>query len=171
MKRTLFSIAAILCASMVLFSCSKDDNNYPDNSQALTSSFNLKTTDWQKNDAGNYDVTFDLGEITKSINDVGAVWVYYSFNGGVSYELAPSITRTDDKGHTYDFLAESGLDDVGGYVMVTAIPYTNTAVAPYTFNQTDIILKVVSVPSALYNANKNINKADYNEVRKVFNLK
>ncbi|UAY54490.1 hypothetical protein [Arachidicoccus terrestris] len=172
MKRTLFSIAAILCASVVLFSCSKDnDPVYPDDPQALTSVFNVKSSDWLSNDAGNYDVTFDMTEITESITDMGAVWIYYSFNGGNSYELAPSLTRTDDKGHSFDFLAESGDDTQGGYVLLTAVPYSDNSGVPSTFDGNQIQIKVVSIPSSLYNAHKNVNKEDYNEVRRVFNLK
>ena len=175
MKRTLFSIAAILCASVVLFSCSKDnDPVYPDDSQALTSVFKVKSSDWLSNDAGNYDVTFDISEITESITNIGAVWIYYSFNGGNSYELAPSITRTDDKGHSFDFLAESG-DDIqqggSGYVLLTAVPYSTNTGVPSTFDGNQIQVKVVSIPSSSYNAHKNVNKEDYNEVRRVFNLK
>lgn len=174
MKRTLFSIAAILCASVVLFSCSKDnDPVYPDDSQALTSVFEVKNSDWATTDGG-FDVSFTLNEITGSITDNGAVWIYYSFNNGVSFELAPSLSRTDDSGNLFDFLAESGTDgsgaDESGFVTLTALKYSGNTNAAPNFSP-NLLVKVVSIPSSLYNAHKNVNKEDYNEVKRVFNLK
>lgn len=173
MKRTLFSIAAILCASLVFISCSKDDNHYPDDSsQALTSLFEVRNSDWLNNDLG-FDVSFNLDEITRSITDQGAVWIYYSFDDGITFELAPSLQRTDTKGNTFDFLAEAGTGDANdhdGYVTLTALSYSGNSNAAPSFNP-NIYIKVVSIPSALYSAHKNVNKNDYNEVKRVFKLK
>lgn len=172
MKRTLFSIAAILCASLVFFSCSKDDNSTIVDAQALTSVFEVKNTDWQTSSAINgYDVTYNLTEITQDITDYGAVWVYYSFDDGISYELAPSLDRTDSKGNTFDFLAQTGTDNQGGYVVLSALKYTGNSNQAPQFSNPNILLKVVSIPSSLYQANKNVNKENYNEVKRVFNLK
>ena len=170
MKRTLFSMMAILCASFVFFSCSKDNNTpVTDNSQALTSTFNVKSSDWSST-TGGYFVSYNLSELTQSINESGAVWIYYSFDNGGTYELAPSLSRTDKNGNIFDFLGESGYDNDGGYVTLTALSYTgNTSTAP-NFNG-NLSIKVVSIPSSLYNANQNVNKEDYNSVKRTFNLK
>ncbi|SEA12465.1 hypothetical protein SAMN05192529_108162 [Arachidicoccus rhizosphaerae] len=171
MKRTLFSIAAILCASLVFFSCSKDNNTVVD-AQALTTVFEVKNSDWQTSSVvSGYEVTFDMTEITASITDQGAVWVYYSFDNGISYELAPSLQRTDASGNTFDFLGQAGTDNQGGYVVLTALKYTGNSNQAPKFSNPNIVVKVVSIPSSLYQANKNVNKEDFNEVKRVFNLK
>ena len=172
MKRTLFSIAAILCASLLLFSCTKEKYYPDDSSQALTSLFEIRPSQWSLTDAGNYEIALDIQEITSSITDQGAVWIYYSYDGGYSYELAPSLAIIDDNDNSFDFLAKSGDDDQGGYAILTAIPYVdNTNAKPDVFFGENMRVKIVSIPSQLYQANKNVNKADYNEVKRVFRLK
>lgn len=170
MKRTLFSIAAILCASFIFSSCSKDVNS-PDNgdAQALTSVFTLKSSDWAA-ESGGFSATFDISEITASITDQGAVWIYYSFNNGTSYELAPALSRTDQAGNAFDLLAEGGTDDQGGYALLTALSYNGNTSAKPNFSPA-LLVKVVSIPSSLVQAHPNVNKSNYNEVKSVFRLK
>ena len=177
MKRTLFSIAAILCASLVFFSCSKDDNSTVVDAQALTSFIDVQNANWGVTKDGNgnpdglgYIASWNTDEITQEITDNGAVWIYYSFDDGNSYELAPSLSRSDENGNIFDFLAESGTNN-GGYVTLTALKYTgNTNQAP-KYTDPRLLVKIVSIPSSLYQAHKNVNKEDYNEVKRVFNLK
>jgi len=172
MKRTLFSIAALICASLVLFSCSKNDDAPYVDAQALTTVFEVNSTKWQATSDGiGYVYEVVEPEITSSINDRGAVWIYYSFDDGNTWELAPSLSRSDDSGNIFDFLAESGIDDQGSFVRLTALKYSsNTNKAP-NFTSPNLVIKVVSIPSSLYNAHKDVNKEDYNEVKCVFNLK
>ena len=172
MKKTLFSIAAILCASLVLFSCTKDHYYPDDSSQALTSLFKINPSQWAATSAGNFELSLNVDEITSSVTDQGAVWIYFSYDGGYSYELAPSLSIIDDNDNTFDFLAKSGDDDQGGYVTLTALPYSgNTNQKPGLFFDEQLRVKVVSIPSQLYQANKNVDKTNYNEVKRVFRLK
>lgn len=170
MKRTLFSIAAILCASLVFVSCTKEYNTIND-AQALTSVFEIRTSDWKPSDLG-FTTSFYMDEITPEITDQGAVWIYFSFDNGNSYELAPSLSRSDANGNIFDFLAESGTDpDNSGFIFLSALTYTgNTDVAP-TYSNPPLVVKVVSIPSSVYMAHKNVNKENYNEVKRVFNLR
>ena len=171
MKRTLFSIAAILCASLLFFSCTKDHYYADDSSQALTSLFKISPSQWTKTSAGNYELSLNVDEITSSITDQGAVWVYFSYDGGYSYELAPSLDIIDDNDNAFDFLAKSGDDDQGGYVTLTALPYSgNTNQKPDLFYNEQLRVKVVSIPSQLYQANQFVDKRDYNQVKRVFRL-
>lgn len=173
MKRTLFSIAAILCASLVFVSCSKDDDTPYVDAQALTTVFEVHNSDWKATSDGIGYATdkYDESEITASINDQGAVWIYFSFDDGNTYELAPSLSRSDINGNIFDFLAESGIDNVGGFIQLTALKNPgNTNQAP-NYSSPNLVIKVVSIPSSLYNAHKNVNKEDYNEVKRVFKLK
>jgi len=173
MKRTLFSIAAILCASLVFVSCSKNDDTPYVDAQALTTVFEVHNSDWKAttDESGNdcFLITYDETEITSEITDKGAVWIYYSFDDGITYELAPSLAQMDKNGNMFDFTASSGTDDKGGLVTLKALKYTgNTTQAP-NFSP-NLVVKVVSIPSSLYNAHKNVNKEDYNEVKRVFKL-
>ncbi|GAB3347446.1 hypothetical protein GCM10027566_01780 [Arachidicoccus ginsenosidivorans] len=171
MKRTLFSIAAILCASLVFVSCSKNDDTPYVDAQALTTVFEVHNSDWKATTDGiGYTVKYDEPEITASINDKGAVWIYYSFDDGNTFELAPSLSRSDASGNIFDFLAESGIDNVGGFVTLTALSYANNTNKGPNYSGPNLVVKVVSIPSSLYNAHKNVNKEDYNEVKRVFKL-
>jgi|GEM_PF-3737426 len=173
MKRTLFSIAALVCASLVFFSCSKSDPVYTDDSQALTTVFEVKSADWQAVQGRNeFSTGYNIDELTNSITESGAVWIYFSFDDGGTYELAPSLSRPDQNGNTFDFLAESGTDDQKqGFITLTALKYSGNTNAAPKFSSPNLVVKVVSIPSSLYQAHKNVNKENYNEVKRVFNLK
>lgn len=172
MKRNLFTIAAILCVGLLFSSCSKDDINDGGggDSQAITSLINISNSNWAKSGSG-YSFTFDEPEITQNITDLGAVWVYYSFDDGISYELAPSLGYSDDADNTFDFLATPGTDDQGGFVTLTATPYSGNSNAGPKFSNPAILVKIVSIPSAQLESHPNVNKADYNQVKRAFNLK
>lgn len=166
MKRNLFTIAAILCVGLLFSSCSKDVVHDGGDSQAVTSVFDISKGDWDGSN-GSFTIVESLPELTTSITDLGAVWIYFSYDGGNHYELLPSIGIQDDSGNVFDFAGDQGddNDDTDGYITLYANGSGNAA------PNKEIRVKVVSIPSTTLSSHPNVNKADYNAVKRAFNLK
>lgn len=168
MKKTLFSILAIVSIGLFLASCTKTvaDNG----ADAVTSVFDIKASDWSGS-GGSYTIVQPLSELTTNITDQGAVWIYFSYDGGAHYELLPSIGIGDaNSTHFYNFAADQGDDNnnTDGYVTLYANQTDNGADAKPNLS---IRVKVVSIPSSLMSAHPNVDKTNYNEVKSVFKLK
>ncbi|AYD46772.1 hypothetical protein [Arachidicoccus soli] len=168
MKKTLFAFAALIGCGLLFGSCTKTVHDNNSGLEALTTTFSLNQSSWTKNSNGNYSVTKTITDITSDITDYGAVWIYLSYDGGNTYELLPSNGVVDDNNNSYDFIGSSGDNNDGSAGFVNLYAYTSTtSPAP----NMAIKVKVVSIPSSLSQSSASVDFKNYNEVKRVFNLK
>lgn len=173
MKKICLTLLAVVCAGILFTSCTKKeyvDSNGGQDYTAYATVFDIGKTSWQwDNTSKIYTITKTIDDITSDITDKGAVWIYFSYNGGNDYEQLPSNGYVDNSGNSFDFIGSSGDNNDGkaGHVTLVALPYSgNSNSAP----DVDIKVKVVSIPSSTVNQISNVNPKDYNAVKAALHL-
>ena len=169
MKKTLCSIAAILCVGLLFSSCKKEVIHDGGDSQALTSLYTIEPSDWVSEGNGVFhNDNNGLDELTEDITDQGAVLIFIADNAtdanALIYSGSSKFGVWDNEGEFfYDFTS----DATDGSVRILAVGNTSSAPRP----DFPLYIKVVSIPSSLIAQHPNVNTKDYNEVRRVFNLR
>ncbi|MGF7232475.1 hypothetical protein [Arachidicoccus sp.] len=163
MKKILFAVAAFIGVGLLFTNCTKTvhDSSDGSGSQALTELFTIKASDWQGSN-GNYTYGVNLSSFDQDIHDNGAYWAYISFDNGASYELLSTSNNI------YTFYATFDKDpNSSAYGVTIQAIGSSTDPAP----NMSILIKVVSIPSSMVQQTANVDFKDYNQVKRVFNLK
>lgn len=161
MKKTLLAVAILLGTGILFTSCTKTVQSNA-GSQALTETFTIAPSNWQGSN-GDFTYSVNLSSFDQNIHDNGAYWAYISFDNGASYELL----STNNQGYTFYATFDKDPNSSAYGVTIEALGGATTDPAP----NMSILIKVVSIPSALVQQNANVNFNDYTQVQRVFNLK
>ena len=99
MKKILFFLL-IGGSALFMASCTKQYNEVNPNQTVYA---DIKTSDWAANTAGTTDsVTISTPEIDKYFNTHGGVIVYFTFDGGQSYEQIPEVYKNVSFTYVYE---------------------------------------------------------------------
>jgi hypothetical protein len=131
MKKILFFL---LVGGSALFvtSCTKQYNQVTPNETVYA---DIKTTDWAANKTGLTDsVVINTPQIDNYFTNHGGVIVYFTFDGGVSYEQIPEV---------YNNVSFSYIYTAGGIILYAQTSNGASAITP----PSDLTAKIVLVPS------------------------
>lgn len=166
----------LVCGTMIIASCSKDKyqpkgdyqpkGNY--GNANITSSTTVTLNNWANDydDGINYEYssTVTWASITQDIKDKGIVMVYAD-DGSGSWQALPYTDAGDDY-----YSASFNFSFKVGSVKVIANGFDDTG-SPAPSDFSGLIVRVVAISTASRMANPNVDLKNYNEVKKVFNLK
>jgi hypothetical protein len=159
----------MIISIVATFGCTKEGKEGPPGPTGTTGS---------KGDSGpqaktfNFNLTFDPGETYESYggitgfntDDVLLVYIYWADYGEPFYVQLPFAENNNG----ISFYAE--FSEVSGYIFVNTIWANGNSGSPWS-TSTTLGFKAVLISSAARLANPNIDYTNYNEVKKVFNLK
>jgi len=130
MKKILFFL--LIGGALFIASCTKQYNEVNPNETVYA---NLKSTDWTTADTSkNYTATINTPQINNYFATHGGVIVYFTFDGGKTYEQIPEVYNNVSFSYTYT---------AGGIVL-----YAQSSTGTGTISAPDALTaKIVLVPS------------------------
>lgn len=174
MKRSFLFITALFAIILtVMVSCKKTYiTTDTQQLQALTDTFSINASDtlWKWNSDKEYFAykdslpnlsTYDstgAESANTNINDSGAVFIYFSTDEGVSYQMLPALNING-----YNF---SGISSDGNVEIQAAPVSASTTTAPNFL----INIKVISIPSVIAFKTLNFEPQDYSATIKALHL-
>lgn len=173
MKKTILSF---LIAAAVISGCKKETVTGPTgpagtngiNGNANVSSFTVTTNNWATIfDDGTdywYEKTVAWAGITQDIKDKGVIMVYVDDGAGGWIALPYSVSLTDVS-NSLNFYVSTGS------VTIRVTGYDISFGSPGAFAYNGSVFRIVAIASSIRMQHPSINWNDYQEVKKVFDLK
>lgn len=164
-----FLFIALLASATIFNGCAKDGATGPagkDGNANVTSSNTVTLNNWSSDfDDGTdytYSSTISWASITQAIKDKGIVMVYADDKAG-SWVALPYTDAGTGYSSTLNFYVKVGS---------VKIEYTGyDSPSPGTSSLNGTIVRIVAIASSSREAHPNVDLKNYNEVKKVFNLK
>jgi hypothetical protein len=179
---TMKTLATGMVAGMILFiSCSKEGPTGPQGvagtngtngtngvANIAVETFTLNSGNWSYSTTYlDYTAVLNDAALIQSVQDSGAVEVFYSINSGSLWSALP-CTINVGSGAFYTFAFSSA---TAAATLTWTYFGSGTGTDPSTaFSGANLEFKVVTIPPALRKANPNVNFHDYNDIKKHFKL-